>query len=109
MVLVRLKKEKKMAEKWDKVINTKEYNDNLTRIINIARKKNYQLNSDQARLEKVIGLMTMNRQSAGKYFCPCKQSHPLDAIKDVLCPCPQLDEEVAKDGNCFCKLFFKKI
>ena len=24
----------------------------------------------------------------GKYYCPCKQSHPPDPEKDVLCPCP---------------------
>ncbi len=97
-----------MANTWDKVVGTKEYNDNLERVKNIANSKNYILNPDQARLEKVVGLMTLNCQKFGKYYCPCKQSHPLDPNKDVLCPCLDLDNEVAKDGNCFCKLFFKK-
>lgn len=98
-----------MTNSWDKVIGTKEYNDNLARIQKIADSKNYILNPDKARVEKVIGLMTMNQQQFGKYYCPCKQSHPLDQVKDTTCPCLQLDQEVANDGNCYCRLFFKKI
>ncbi|MGQ9535538.1 MAG: ferredoxin-thioredoxin reductase catalytic domain-containing protein [bacterium] len=26
----------------------------------------------------------------------------------MLCPCPTLDEEVKKDGHCYCDLFYKK-
>lgn len=98
-----------MANSWDKTVGTKEYNDNLERVKKIADEKNYILNPDQARLEKVIGLMTMNAQQFGKFYCPCKQSHPLDQKKDTTCPCPELDREVAKDGNCNCRVFFKKI
>jgi ferredoxin-thioredoxin reductase catalytic subunit len=97
-----------MANTWDKVVDTKEYNDNLERVKKIANSKNCILNPDQARLEKVVGLMTMNSQQFGKYYCPCKQNHPLDQTKDVLCPCSELEQEVAKDGNCFCRLFLKK-
>jgi ferredoxin-thioredoxin reductase catalytic subunit len=25
-----------------------------------------------------------------------------------VCPCPDVDEEIAKDGHCHCWLFFKK-
>ncbi|MEO0092546.1 MAG: ferredoxin-thioredoxin reductase catalytic domain-containing protein [candidate division WOR-3 bacterium] len=96
-----------MTNTWDKVIGTKEYNTNLERIKKIAEAKNYILNPDTSRVEKVIGLMTMNFLQFGKYYCPCKQSHPLDTIKDTLCPCPQLDEEVARDGHCYCRLFYK--
>jgi ferredoxin-thioredoxin reductase catalytic subunit len=97
-----------MANKWDSVIGTKEYNENLWRIKKIAQEHNYLLNPDLERLQKVVGLMTMNHNEFGKYYCPCKQSHPLDPQKDVLCPCSPLADEVKNDGHCFCKLFFKR-
>ena len=96
-----------MANKWDPVVGTTEYNDNLARIKKISQENGYRLNPDQERIRKVVGLMTMNYNEFGKYYCPCKQSHPLDPAKDVLCPCPPLADEVQRDGYCFCKLFFK--
>jgi ferredoxin-thioredoxin reductase catalytic subunit len=96
-----------MSNIWDNIIGTKEFKKNLSRIEKIAHIKKYMLNPDTARLEKVIGLMSMNKQSAGKYFCPCKQSHPLDPLKDVTCPCSELDQQIAKDGNCHCRVFFE--
>ena len=97
-----------MANKWDPIVGTSEYNKNLERINKMAAEKGYVLNPDQERLQKVVGLMTMNKSEFGKYYCPCKQSHPLDPNKDVLCPCPPLADEVEKDGYCFCKLFYQK-
>ena len=96
-----------MGNKWDSVLGTQKYNDTLARVDKIAEEKGYILNPDQERLQKVVGLMTMNHNEFGKYYCPCKQSHPLNPGKDVLCPCPPLADEVQKDGYCFCKLFFQ--
>lgn len=96
-----------MGNKWDPVVGTQKYNENLRRVEKIAKENCYALNPDQERLQKVVGLMTMNHNEFGKYYCPCKQSHPLNPDADVLCPCPPLAEEVQKDGYCFCKLFFK--
>ena len=97
-----------MGNKWKPIVGTKEYNENLSRVTKIARKSGYVLNPDQERLQKVVGLMTMNQNEFGKYYCPCKQSHPLNPEKDLLCPCLPLADEVQKDGHCFCKLFFQK-
>lgn len=95
-----------MGNKWDSVIGTTEYNKNLVRINKIAQEHGFVLNPDQERLRKVIGLMTMNKIEFGKYYCPCKQTHPLDPKKDPLCPCPEMKDEIAKDNRCFCKLFY---
>ncbi len=84
------------------------YKENYQRLEKIAREKGYVFNSDKERVNKVISLMTNNYKEFGKYYCPCKQHHPLDPEKDTLCPCPELDEEVARDGNCYCRLFYKK-
>ena len=97
-----------MGNKWDDVVGTQEYNDNLTRIQELAEKNGYILNPDDERLKKVVGLMTMNHNEFGKYYCPCKQSHPLNIENDVLCPCEPWEEEIVNDGMCFCKLFYKK-
>ena len=97
-----------MANKWDVVVGTQEYNENLSRIKKIAEQRDYVLNPDQERVRKVVGLMTMNNNEFGKYYCPCKQSHPLNHEKDVLCPCPEIADEIMKDGHCFCRLFYGK-
>ncbi len=96
-----------MGNNWDPVVGTEEYNENLVRIGKIAQENRYVLNPDHERRRKVVGLMTLNKIEFGKYYCPCKQTHPLDTQNDTLCPCPEMDEEIAKDNHCFCRLFFK--
>ena len=83
-----------------------EYEVLLARIADIADKKGYRLNPNQERVMKVLGLMTNNFVASGEYFCPCKQSHPLDTSADATCPCPPWEEEIAKNGHCRCQLFF---
>lgn len=97
-----------MANKWDVVLGTEDYLSNEKRLKNFAEKNGLMFNPDQERVEKVLGLMVMNRQEAGKYFCPCKQSQPINPEKDVVCPCPELKQEVGETGGCHCKLFFKQ-
>lgn len=82
------------------------YQLNKQRLANIAGKKGYVFNPDGMRVRKVIRLMTANHIEYGKYYCPCKQSHPLDPRRDVLCPCPSLAAEIKKKGRCFCRLFY---
>ena len=95
-----------MSNSWDPVVGTDEYNAVLMRAEILAQENGYHLNPDEERVQKVIGLMTMNYTSADDYYCPCKQTHPLDTENDVTCPCPEMASEVEKDGCCFCKLFF---
>jgi len=80
---------------------------NIERARKVGEELGYVLNPDVERTLKVSNLLVRNSEEFGKYYCPCKQSHPLDPAKDVLCPCPSVHEEVAKDGHCFCQLFFK--
>jgi ferredoxin-thioredoxin reductase catalytic subunit len=88
--------------------HTEKYAETLARVRAIADDNGFVINPDAGRVEKVVGLMTENFVSAGDYYCPCKQSHPLDASTDVVCPCPEWKDEIAADGNCFCRLFYKK-
>ena len=86
-----------------------EYETALLRIRKIAKDNGFGLNTDEARIEKVVGLMTENFVSTGAYYCPCKQSHPLAPEIDTTCPCPSWEEEIAKDGHCLCRLFYKGV
>ncbi len=83
-----------------------DYLKNRSRLENIARKKEYVFNANSDWVDQVIRLMTNNYLKYGKYYCPCKQSHPLDPENDPICPCPEMDEEVKRDGHCHCRLFF---
>jgi peptide deformylase len=74
----------------------------------MAVRNGYVLNPDQERVEKVVGLMTENLVTAGRRFCPCKQTHPLDQNKDVVCRCATWEAEIEKEGHCFCRLFYRK-
>lgn len=80
---------------------------NTERARQVGARMGYVLNPDLERTLKVATLLARNFAEFGKYYCPCKQSHPLDPAKDVLCPCPNVHDEVAKDGHCFCRLFFR--
>ena len=83
------------------------YESLLKRMAGVARQNGHVLNPDKARLEKVLGLMTENLAATGRPYCPCKQSDPIDLKNDVQCPCPDREKEIAKDGHCFCRLFYR--
>jgi len=83
-----------------------EYESLLDDLRQTAERNGYILNPDSERVAKVVGLMTENLVAAGRRFCPCKQTHPLDRDKDVTCPCPAWKAEIDRDGHCFCRLFY---
>ena len=85
-----------------------DFQKNLQRLKTFAEKKDLVFNPNLDWINQVIRLMTDSKRESGKYYCPCKQHHPPDPKTDVTCPCPTLDEEIAKDGYCHCRLFFKK-
>jgi len=82
-----------------------EYETSLERIQTIAQNEGFSLNPDTERIEKVVGLMTENFVAAGAYYCPCKQSRPLNVQTDTTCHCPEWKEEIVQSGHCFCRLF----
>lgn len=88
--------------------NDKAYVDNCERLKKIADKKGLIFNPNQDWVDQVIRLMAKNLQEYGKYFCPCKQHYPVDIKKDVVCPCPTLEQEIADHGCCHCRLFCEK-
>jgi ferredoxin-thioredoxin reductase catalytic subunit len=79
---------------------------NIERARQVGAKLGLVLNPDEARTLKVSTLLAKNHAEFGEYYCPCKQSEPLDPAKDVVCPCPTLRDELARYGHCFCRLFY---
>ncbi len=80
---------------------------NLDRARKVGEKFGLVLNPDLERALKVANGLARNFAEYGKYVCPCKQSHPLNPEKDVVCPCPTLMEEIARDGHCHCRLYYR--
>ena len=81
---------------------------NIERARVVAEEHGYMLNPDIKRTRKIANLLVKNEEEYGKRYCPCKQSHPVDPGQDVVCPCPDMDDEIARDGHCHCWLFFRK-
>ncbi|MBN2537873.1 ferredoxin:thioredoxin reductase [candidate division WOR-3 bacterium] len=81
---------------------------NIERARKVGEGRGHVLNPDTKRARKIANLLAKNFAEFGKYYCPCKQSQPLDPARDTVCPCPDLDEEIARDGHCHCWLFFRK-
>lgn len=83
------------------------YKKNYKRLEELAKKRGYIFNPNKDWVDQVVRLMTNNFIELGKYFCPCKQHYPIDVENDISCPCPELSGEVAEDGHCHCRLFYK--
>lgn len=68
-----------------------------------------QLNPD----EKMVGIVAegllRNEKKHGKQYCPCRRvTGEKEEDEKIVCPCIYHKDEVAQDGHCHCRLFFKK-
>lgn len=99
------KKSRPTANKWTS--HQFLYESLVQRMASVALKNGYVLNPDKERVRKVLGLMTENVVATGKPYCPCKQSEPINRKTDVTCPCQDWKEEIKKNGQCFCRLFYR--
>ena len=69
-----------------------------------AIENDWKLNSDKTILNKLISSLAKNLETTGFVYCPCRISrHP-----DNICPCSVVELDIAKDGHCKCRLFYKK-
>jgi ferredoxin-thioredoxin reductase catalytic subunit/glutaredoxin len=60
----------------------------------------YYLNPDKNYVLMVLDSQIKNQKNGIKY-CPCK-------LGNVICPCPDRDEEIKTYGHCFCGLYVSK-
>ena len=83
------------------------YDTNLARLEQVAQDMGLTLNPDRAWVQKVVEPMTVNFEKHGDYFCPCKQQNdPPVKGTDPVCPCPDIQDEIARAGHCLGRLFF---
>ena len=74
-----------------------------------ANKQGWALNPDEKQLSTVIRGLVRNKNKFGRPYCPCRLRSG-DEEKDMAieCPCIYHKDEVAHDGSCHCRLYFKK-
>lgn len=74
-----------------------------------AEKEGFKLNPDEKSLERIMQGLLRNQEKYGQKYCPCRRvTGDKENDKKIICPCIYHKDEVAKDGNCLCRLFFKR-
>ncbi|XOB41549.1 MAG: thioredoxin [Candidatus Nealsonbacteria bacterium] len=90
--------EKKIGEIENIIKNYQEY----------AQKNGFKLNPDKGIVERLVKGLLENEKKYGARYCPCRRitGNPEDD-KGKICPCYWHQEELERDGHCFCGLFVK--
>ncbi len=74
-----------------------------------AEKNGWVLNPDDEERAGLLKGLAANRLRFGKQYCPCRiKSGDPETDKKIICPCIYHRDEIAKDGHCHCRLFFRK-
>lgn len=73
-----------------------------------AEKNGFKLNPNREVVERLIKGMLENEKKYGARYCPCRRitGNP-EEDKPKICPCQWHQEEIERDGHCFCWLFVK--
>ena len=74
-----------------------------------AKKNGWVLNPDKNVLNTVIRGLVRNRKKYGEQYCPCRLRSG-DKEKDtvIICPCIWHKDEIARDGHCHCRLYYRE-
>lgn len=73
-----------------------------------ANKAGYRLNPDKDALDYLLDGLVIKLEKFGMRYCPCRiVTGNKEEDRKIVCPCVYHKEEVEKDGNCHCELFFK--
>ena len=73
---------------------------------NYAKENDFQLNPDSISVERVIKGLLANEIKHGQRYCPCRRlTGDLTEDAKKICPCAYHQEELARDGQCYCGLF----
>ena len=73
-----------------------------------AHKQGWVLNTDEKQLGTVIRGLVRNKNKFGRLYCPCRlRSGDEEKDRAIECPCVYHKDEVATQGSCHCRLYFK--
>lgn len=74
-----------------------------------AEKKGIKLNPDRKAVEGLVRGLLENEKKYGARYCPCRRvTENFQEDRDKICPCKWHEEEIERDGHCYCNLFYKK-
>lgn len=77
------------------------------RIYRVAQKRGYEVM--ESNLDTVINGLLKQFEKYGGYYCPCRVVPKSEKErKKIACPCIYLDEEIAANGICHCRLYKQK-
>jgi ferredoxin-thioredoxin reductase catalytic subunit len=72
-----------------------------------AKEKGWILNPDKDKLRVVMRGLARNTKRFGERYCPCRiRSGDTEKDRAIICPCIYHEDEVAKEGQCHCRLYF---
>ena len=73
-----------------------------------AKKHGWVLNKDEKQLGTVIRGLVRNKKKFGRPYCPCRlRSGDEEKDRTIVCPCVYHKDEVATQGSCHCRLYYK--
>lgn len=73
-----------------------------------AEANKFKLNPDQETVERLVRGLLANEEKYGARYCPCRRVvGNKEEDRPKICPCQWHQEEIKKDGHCFCRLFYK--
>jgi len=74
-----------------------------------AKKNGWVLNTDEKQLHTVIRGLVRNKNKFGQPYCPCRlRSGDEEKDRAIECPCVYHKDEVANQGSCHCRLYFRE-
>ncbi|MHC1625434.1 MAG: ferredoxin-thioredoxin reductase catalytic domain-containing protein, partial [Methermicoccaceae archaeon] len=53
----------------------------------------------------VVQGLAARKEQFKRPYCPCRLMNPDSDNRDIICPCDYMEQEIAEDGECHCKLF----
>jgi thioredoxin 1 len=102
-----VKEEEKKEESFEGF--SKEVKDVIGWYKEYADKKGLKLNPDEKAVEGLIKGLLENEKKHGARYCPCRRiTGDIQEDRDKICPCKWHEEEINRDGHCYCGLFYKK-
>jgi ferredoxin-thioredoxin reductase catalytic chain len=73
-----------------------------------AKSAGIRLNPDGKIVDAIVAGIIRNEKKHGARYCPCRLvSGEKEEDRKNICPCVYHKDEIAKDGHCHCRLFFK--
>lgn len=73
-----------------------------------AASKDWHLNPNDKQLDAVLKGLARNTVRLGERYCPCRmRTGDEETDREIICPCIFHEDELANDGNCHCRLFFR--